>query len=149
MSDAPRFTPVDAGEFEALAALRVEAMRASLERIGRFDPERARERLRDGFDAAHTRHVELAGERVGFFVLKAKADGLHLEHLYLRPALQGRGIGAAVLAQVFAEADARALPVHVGALRESAANRFYLRHGFRLVAEEAFDLRYVRSPVAA
>ena len=148
MNAALRFVPAEAGDFEALAALRAEAMRESLERLGRFDPARSRERLRDGFEPACTRHVELSGERVGFFVLKAKTDGLHLEHLYVHPSAQGRGLGAAVLAQVIAEADARAQPVHVGALRGSDSNRFYLRHGFRLVAEEAFDLRYVRAPAA-
>jgi hypothetical protein len=35
-------------EGNALAELRVEAMRESLERIGRFDPSRARERFLSG-----------------------------------------------------------------------------------------------------
>ena len=141
----PRFTPVEPADFEALAALRIEAMRASLERLGRFDPSRARERLRAGFSPEHTRHIEQAGVRVGFFVVKPRDDGLHLEHLYLHPAAQGRGLGAAVLAHVFAQADALGLAVHVGALRGSDSNRFYQRHGFRLVAQDEFDLRYVRA----
>jgi GNAT superfamily N-acetyltransferase len=146
VSAQARLAPVAEHDFEALVALRIESMRPSLERLGRFDPLRARERLRDGFSPPHAWHVELAGERVGFFVLKPREDGLHLEHLYLRPAAQGRGLGAAVLAHVFAQADALAAPVHVGALRGSDSNRFYLRHGFRLVAEEALDNRYVRLP---
>ena len=42
--------PVAESDFESLAALRIEAMRESLEQLGRFDPERARERLRAGFE---------------------------------------------------------------------------------------------------
>ena len=42
---------------EALANLRVAAMRESVEHIGRFDPVRARERLLSSFNAAATRHV--------------------------------------------------------------------------------------------
>jgi hypothetical protein len=38
-------TPAHAEDFEALLALRVTAMRESLERIGRFDPGRARARF--------------------------------------------------------------------------------------------------------
>jgi GNAT superfamily N-acetyltransferase len=72
-------------------------------------------------------------------------DGLLLDHLYVKPAAQGRGIGAAVLAMVFAQADAQSLPVQVGALRESDSNRFYLRHGFRLVGQTEFDNCYVRA----
>ncbi|RMN79860.1 hypothetical protein ALQ56_05513, partial [Pseudomonas syringae pv. papulans] len=35
-------------DFETLVAIRIEAMRESLERVGRFDPVRARERFREG-----------------------------------------------------------------------------------------------------
>jgi hypothetical protein len=53
------------------------------------------------------------------------------------------------LAQVFAEADAAGQPVHVGALRESASNRFYQRNGFVLVEQGEFDNCYVRHANAA
>jgi len=97
-----------ADDFETLVAIRIESMRASLEQIGRFDPVRARERFRLGFVPAYTRHIIVAGIKVGFVVLKPQDDGLLLDHLYIKPSAQGQGIGAAVLAQVFAEADALA-----------------------------------------
>jgi hypothetical protein len=50
-----------------------------------------------------------------------------------------------VLAHVFAEADARALSLRVGALRESDSNRFYTRHGFTLVEQGEFDNHYLRA----
>ena len=56
-------------DFEALLSLRMAAMRESLQRLGRFDPQRARERLSRAFEPAHTRHILLGGERVGFVVL--------------------------------------------------------------------------------
>lgn len=136
--------PVTAGDLDALVAIRIAAMRESLERIGRFEPVRARERFAAGFSPAHTRHIIRGGERVGFVVVKPDGDGLLLDHLYLQPEAQGRGTGAAVLALVFAQADAMALPLRVGALRDSAANRFYVRHGFRLVQRGEFDNHYVR-----
>lgn len=136
--------PAAPGDLDALVAIRIEAMRESLERVGRFDPVRARKRFASSFSPEHTRHVVTDGERVGFVVVKSHAGELLLDHLYIRPGSQRRGIGAAVLALVFAEADAMALPVRVGALRESASNRFYLRHGFRLVDRGEFDNHYVR-----
>ena len=84
------------------------------------------------------------GERAGFFVLKPLSQGLLLDHLYIRPTHQGRGIGAAVLAHVFAIADASSLAVRVGALRGSDSNRFYQRHGFVLEEEGEFDKLYRR-----
>lgn len=134
----------ESSDFESLVALRIEAMRESLERIGRFDPIRARERFRAGFSAEQTRHIIVAGEHIGFVVLKPQGGELLLDHLYIKPGAQSQGIGAAVLAQVFAEADAQALPVRVGALRESASNRFYLRHGFQLIERGEFDNYYIR-----
>ena len=42
------FVAAEPSDFESLVALRIEAMRESLERIGRFDPVRARERFLSG-----------------------------------------------------------------------------------------------------
>ena len=130
---------------EQLVALRIAAMRDSLMRIGRFDPQRARERFLGGYVPAHTRHIELAGRRVGFVVVKPEPEGLLLDHLYMHPHSQGRGLGAIVLAMVIDEARAQGLPLKVGALRDSDSNRFYLRHGFKLVAKAEFDNYYLLS----
>jgi ribosomal protein S18 acetylase RimI-like enzyme len=124
-------------------------MRESLERIGRFDPARARERFASRFAPEHTRHIVAGGERVGFVVVKPQPNSLLLDHLYIRPASQGAGIGAAVLAEVTAQADAQRLPLSVGALKGSDANRFYERHGFRLVERAEFDNYYVRPATGA
>lgn len=139
----PQAVPSDA---ESLAVLRVAAMRESLERIGRFDPQRARDRFLSGFSPSNTRHIELDGQRIGFFVLNPKGDALRLDHLYIHPDHQGLGIGARVLAQVFAEADQQSKLLRVGALKGSDSNRFYRRHGFQLVEESEFDNHYERLP---
>lgn len=136
--------PVSAEEFEALAALRLEAMRPSLERIGRFDPERSRERFRQSFVPEMTRHIEEGKIRVGFVAVR-KAAGEHvLEHLYVAPQHQARGIGTVVLGIVIEEAEAAGVPLCVGALRDSDSNRFYLRHGFVQVSETEWDIYYQR-----
>ena len=140
------FEPAAEADADALAALRVDAMRESLERVGRFDPTRARTRFLDAWRAEHTRHVLADGVRVGCVVVRPADGGLMLDHLYVRPGFQGRGIGAAVLADVFAHADARGCGVRVGALRDSDANRFYVRHGFQLVERGEWDNYYRRSP---
>ncbi|RON15858.1 GNAT family N-acetyltransferase [Pseudomonas frederiksbergensis] len=134
-------------DLDNLVAIRIEAMRESLERIGRFDPVRARERFINGFDSRDTRHIEVAGERIGFVVVRHHLKELLLDHLYVRPNAQGSGVGSAVLMQIFKEADAAARAIRVGALKESASNRFYIRHGFQFVESGEFDNYYVR-PVA-
>ena len=135
--------PVVAGDFEEMLALRIDAMRPSLERVGRFDLARSRERLSAGFLPQYMQHILLDGERVGFFTLKPEGGtALRLDHLYLRSNASGQGIGAWVLRHVLAEAHERGVAVRLTALKESDANRFYVRHGFVLQGEEGVDLHY-------
>jgi ribosomal protein S18 acetylase RimI-like enzyme len=133
-------------DLDELVDLRIQAMRESLERLGRFDPARARARFSSSFEPAHTRHVLLDGQRVGLVVVKPHPEGLLLDHLYLKPHAQRRGVGGRVLADVLTDADARKLTVVVGVLRDSAANAFYMRHGFQRVNETDWDLYYRREP---
>jgi len=137
--------PASSSDLEDLVAIRIEAMRESLERVGRFDPERARERFLDGFDANSTRRVEVCGDLVGFVVIKDHQRELLLDHLYVIPGAQGTGIGSEVLTQIFREADEKGRSIKVGALKESASNRFYIRHGFEFVESGEFDNYYVRA----
>lgn len=145
-SDRVTFSQATAADFDELVTLRIAAMRESLERVGRFDPERARERLRNSFYPEHTQFIVLEGERVGFYTLRPMGDLLRLDHLYVQPKHQSLGIGSAVLQKIMAEADEQQLPMHLGALRESASNRFYQRHGFVQTHEDAWDIYYVRPP---
>jgi GNAT superfamily N-acetyltransferase len=155
MTTLPTHTPVlmltPAGEddFDALLSLRLAAMREILERSGRFDPQRARERLSRGFLPAYTRHILRDGELVGFVVVVPREGDWLLDHLYIHPSAQGEGIGSWVLTQVLKDADAHSKAVSVTALKHSDANRFYLRHGFVLQAEGEWDLYYLRPARAA
>lgn len=137
---------VAAADGPALADLRVAAMRDSLEAVGRFDPERARGRFLDTFAPEFTREIVEGGARVGVLVVRPEGDRLLLDHLYVDPRAQGRGIGAQVLRQVFAEADAAGKALRVGALAQSRSNDFYRRHGFRFDAATEWDNHYVRPP---
>lgn len=138
------FAAATAKDAQALVALRIAAMRDSLERIGRFDPVRARQRFLAGFAPEHTLHIVQGEARIGFYVLKPADGGLLLDHLYIHPGHQSQGVGAAVLVHIFAQADPRGLAMRVGALRGSDSNRFYLRHGFVLAEQGEFDNYYIR-----
>jgi len=142
------FKPASQHDLDDLAAIRIEAMRESLERIGRFDPDRARERFSNSFSHEHTQHILSGTERIGFLVVKPQTGYLLLDHLYIRPAWQGRGIGSGVLEHVFDQANQQRLPVRVGALRDSDSNRFYIRHGFTLIEATQFDNYYIRPFIA-
>lgn len=140
-----RLVPVIESDFDQLAALRVNAMQESLERVGRFNPERARERLRKSFYPKYTWHITLDGENVGFYTLRPIESGLQLDHFYIHPDFQSKGIGTFVMNNLIAEADLRKKAIHLGALKESRSNQFYQAHGFTKTSEDEFDTYYTRA----
>jgi N-acetylglutamate synthase-like GNAT family acetyltransferase len=140
------YRPCAPDDSEALVTLRIAAMRESLEGIGRFDPQRARERFLAGFQPEHTQWILCDGQIAGFLVVKPEADALLLDHLYIHPAFQNRSLGASALHTVFARTDAEDLPIRVGALRDSDSNRFYQHHGFVQCDETEWDIHYLRQP---
>lgn len=140
------YVPVTTDDFDTLAELRIAAMRESLVRVGRFDPVRARERLRASFHPEHTAFIVLDGERVGFYTFLYADDCFHLIHLYIHPNCQAQGVGSQVIRHLLAQADSQQLPVRLGALRDSNSNRFYQRHGFVQTSEDEWDIFYVWQP---
>lgn len=145
----PQLLQAAQDDAEILVELRIAAMRESLERIGRFNPERARDRFLSSFSPAHTRHICVDGKRIGFVVVKPDGDGLLLDHLYIHPDWQNAGIGSFVLKEIFQQADLLGKQIRVGALKGSDSNRFYVRHGFKLIEEAEWDNYYVRPPSGA
>jgi len=136
------FEPVFESDFEALVQLRIDAMRESLERVGRFDPSRARERLRKTFEPAAKQWLVVEGEKVGFYAMRRSVAGYSLEHLYVHPGYQRLGYGAQALPLLKARADREGVTIKVGALRESDSNRFYQREGFQKISEDEWDIYY-------
>ena len=137
-----RLAPAAPEDGARLAAIRVEAMRPSLEALGRFDPARARERFLGAFDPDDTRLILDGDALAGFVVVRRRADHLYLDHLYLSPDRQGKGRGRAVVAAVQSEAREAGLPLRLMALRGSRANAFYESLGFRVTGSDSWDIHY-------
>jgi GNAT superfamily N-acetyltransferase len=90
-----------------------------------IDPDRSGSRYLDHLlGHARLRVAESAGEVVGFAGAIAVPAGWFLTDLFVAPAVQGRGVGRALLAETlpatgsrltFSSADRRALPIYVRA----------------------------------
>ncbi|MFG2346918.1 GNAT family N-acetyltransferase [Streptomyces phaeochromogenes] len=131
-------------DVEAVAELRATVLRKDLERLGRFDAHRVRQRLRDGFDPAHTWVIEVSGVFAGCVALRPADDSHWLEHFYLTPALQGSGIGSSVLRELLDRCDRSGALVRLNLLQGSPARRLYERHGFTVEIEDPVDVFMVR-----
>lgn len=135
-----------AGDVEAVAALKAVVMRGDLERLGRWDEDRARQRVRERFDPAWTWIIEVDGAFGGSVALRPEGDAHWLEHFYLDPRYQGAGIGAAVLRRLLDRCDRDGTLVRLDVLQGSAAQRLYERHGFVFVSEDPIDVFMARTP---
>jgi GNAT superfamily N-acetyltransferase len=122
-----------------IAELRAHVMRPDLERLGRWDPVRVRQRFRDGFLPAHTFVIEVECSPVGVIAVRPERDEQWIEHFYLGSQYQGRGLGSEVLRHVMATLrDAR--PFRLNVLQGSSAQRLYERHGFVHEHEDRIDV---------
>ncbi|WP_422739721.1 GNAT family N-acetyltransferase [Micromonospora sp. WMMD729] len=141
--------PASTADVEAVAELRSVVLRPDLERLGRYDEQRVRQRLRDGFSPAHTWLIEVGGAFAGCVSLRPGEDAHWLEHFYLAPDVQGAGVGAAVLRALLDRCDRDGVRVRLNVLSGSPARRLYERHGFTLASEDPVDVFMVREPTPA
>ncbi|WP_377266937.1 GNAT family N-acetyltransferase [Peterkaempfera sp. SMS 1(5)a] len=138
-----------AEDVEVIVELRATVMRADLERLGRYDGHRVRQRLRDSFSTQYTSIIEIGRELAGCVTVRPAEGRQWLEHFYLAPHHQGRGLGSAVLRTVLERSDAQGLAVGLNVLQGSAARRLYERHGFVVEDQDPIDVFMVRPPGAS
>ncbi|MEY9872596.1 GNAT superfamily N-acetyltransferase [Streptacidiphilus sp. MAP12-33] len=163
-----KLRPATPDDLEPLVEIRAVAMRPDLERLGRYDPHRVRQRFRDAYDPALTWVIETAGSTpgaasgstsggtaagetaagspAGCVALRPDGGVLWLEHFYLASALQGAGIGTAVLRELLGRCSAKGTRVRLNVLQGSPARRLYERFGFTLESQDPVDVYMVREP---
>ncbi len=123
-----------------MVELRAVVLKPDLARLGRFDPARVRQRFLAGFVPEHTRVIVVDGQDVGLVTVRPEPDARWIEHFYLHPAHQGRGIGRSVLTDLLGSGGDDDRPFRLNVLQGSAARRLYERHGFVLEHEDPVDV---------
>ncbi|OIV36321.1 GNAT family N-acetyltransferase [Mangrovactinospora gilvigrisea] len=141
-----RLRPAVGGDARVVAELRAVVMRPDLERLGRFDERRVRQRFLDAFVPEHAWVIEVDGAFAGCVAMRPAEDERWLEHFFLDPALQGRGVGSAVLEELLARADRDGVVVRLNVLSGSRAQRLYARLGFVVESADPVDVYMVRRP---
>lgn len=139
------FVLANENDFDHLVELRIDAMRESLEKVGRFDRQRSRDRFQTSFVANETTKIFDDNVLVGFYAYAENPDHIFLSHLYVVPAYQSKGIGAAAMSRVIEVSNRLKLPIRLGALKESRSNDFYKSLDFKVVSEDEWDIHYERA----
>ncbi|GAB3406739.1 GNAT family N-acetyltransferase [Schumannella luteola] len=138
------FRPASGADVEWMLDLKTRVMQPQLARLDRWSPERSRERFLAAFRPEVTRVIVVDGADAGLIAVRPADDGIWIEHFYLDPALQGRGIGGAVLAHVLVSDAHLELPFRLDVLQGSPARRLYDRHGFVFEREDEVDVWMLR-----
>ncbi len=126
-----------------IAELRAVALRADLERLGRFDPIRVRQRFLAAFEPAVTKVVLVNGREAGSIAVRPDAGSLWIEHFYLAADLQGRGVGSRVLRHLLTDHGSQQT-FRLNVLQGSRARSLYERNGFVVEREDPVDVFMVR-----
>jgi GNAT superfamily N-acetyltransferase len=96
--------------------------------------------MRPEFIAANMTYAAMENNRVvGFYLLTTESDGLHLDHLWIAPAIMGRGIGRAL----FKHAIEQARGLGFQAIKIEAdpnAEGFYQRMGAKRVGVNVTEI---------
>ena len=140
-----RFGPASEADFEPLLALRTKVMREHLERVGRFTPERSRAVFRGHFDEPGLRLILVSDDTAGCVGFRDGPQFVTLDSFYLATRFQNAGLGSRIFKALLAESDALRKPMRLEVLKQSPADRFYVRHGFVPIGEGAHDVMFERA----
>jgi GNAT superfamily N-acetyltransferase len=87
------------------------------------------------FDPTTEQVVVAAGQDVGVLSVERRDTEIFLSHIEILPEFQGRGLGAAIINDILAEARGKGLPVSLRVLKVNPARRLYERLGFAVTGE--------------
>lgn len=127
-------------DVEAIAELRAIVLRHDLTRLGRYNEEKVRQRFRDSFAPDHTWIIKAESVFMGCIAFKPASDGYLLEHFYIHPNYQGKGIGHGVLEHFLHQEHVAGKLVTLNVLQGSPAKRLYERFGFKVDREDSIDV---------
>jgi len=137
--------PIEAGDAEFLYAVYAGTRAEELAPLGWSDAQRAsflrmqfeaqRSDYWRNYDTSRFHVVVCDGEQAGRLYVERRCDELLIVDIAMLPQFRNRGIGSALIAQLFEEADAVGLPVLVHVENGNPAQRLYQRLGFEFVGE--------------
>ncbi len=132
--------PASIDDANWIAELRVMVLKDDLTRLNRYDEVRVRQRFLNSFQPDCTQVITVQGLPVGCIAMRPEEDGYVLEHFYIHPDDQGKGIGSAVLAEVLSDTRLHGQTVTLNVLQGSSARRLYERYEFKLSEQDEVDV---------
>jgi GNAT superfamily N-acetyltransferase len=113
-----------------------ETMRGTIERLFGWDQTREERNFAVFFKVEEVRVIIADGEDVGWIQEQNEAGTINLGSLYVKPAMQGRGIGTKILGILLRSAADQSKAMTLAVVKINPARYFYEKRGFRITHED-------------
>jgi len=130
-----RLRPATAGDFAFLHALHVATLKAYVTQTWGWDDAAQAARFREGFRPEASQIVMIGEREAGTLAVERCPDAFFIANIAITPEHQGRGLGAAIIGGVLAEAARMGFATRLQVLRVNPARRLYERLGFTIEGE--------------
>jgi ribosomal protein S18 acetylase RimI-like enzyme len=114
--------------------------------FGEWDEAFQSKRFADHFAPERFQVIRTEGVDVGLLEARREDNRIYIAEIGMLPEHQSRGIGAAVLRDLIAEANAARLPLELQVFSLNPARRLYERLGFAVYEESDTHLQMRYSP---
>lgn len=111
-------------------------MKSMTEELLPWDKEKQIAVIRQAFESGNMQLIVFEGERAGWMETHENAERIYLAHIYIKPELQGKGIGGCALNLLIRHAGAARKSLTLSVMKNNPARRFYEKRGFELVGDE-------------
>ena len=135
--------PATEADYDFLYRLHTATMKEYVAALWGWDEAAQQRMFRERFDPSSRQVIVVDGQDAGALEVEWGKDEVFIDNIGIAPEFQRRGIGAAILKDIFDEAAARGLPVALRVLRGNPARRLYERLGF-VVVEETTERFFMR-----
>jgi ribosomal protein S18 acetylase RimI-like enzyme len=134
-------------DYNFLYNLHRTTMREYIEPLWGWHEEWQREYFRAKFDAAARQIIVVDGRDAGVLVIEDRPEEMYLGLIELLPEAQGRGVGAAIINRLIAQAHQSNRPLTLHVLKTNQpARRLYVRLEFQVAGEEEHRYRMICPP---
>ncbi len=137
-------TPAD-GHF--VYEVKKSALGPYIEQVFGWNEEQQQGFYAEEYDMEATQVVLQDGQPIGWVASHLEEQNQIIDHVYLLPEYQGKGIGNQVLAMVLVEADIHGYSSKLDVLKVNRARRLYERSGFVITGSNEHFYHMERQPL--
>jgi ribosomal protein S18 acetylase RimI-like enzyme len=133
-----------AQDFDFARQLYFETMRWAIERLFGWGHAHQEASFADWFVPAEVSIIVAGGVDVGWIQQREEAGAIFLGSIYVKPAMQRKGIGTRVVQMVLELGRQRSQPITLAVMKINPAVELYQRLGFQITHEDEHKL-YMRA----